>query len=70
MNSLRTEDKIIIEQIAARDERALETLAALYGEICRRTARNILGSDADAEEALNDALYRAWNAIPASPPVH
>ena len=67
---MRTEDKIIIEQIAARDERALETLAALYGEICRRTARNILGSDADAEEALNDALYRAWNAIPASPPVH
>lgn len=70
MNLLQTQEQLIIEQIAARDERALEALAAAYGKICRKTAQNILGSEKDAEEAFNDALFRAWNAIPAHPPAH
>ena len=57
-------DTQIIAQITARDERALEALADAYGKICRKTALNILGNPADAEEAFNDALFRAWNAIP------
>lgn len=63
-------DKHIIERIAARDERALEAMAAAYGAVCRRTAQNILSSAADVEEVCNDALFRAWNAIPAHPPEH
>lgn len=45
-------------------------MAAAYGAVCRRTAQNILSSAADAEEVCNDALFRAWNAIPAHPPAH
>ncbi|MBR3449027.1 MAG: sigma-70 family RNA polymerase sigma factor [Oscillospiraceae bacterium] len=35
-----------------------------------RIAEQILGSRADAEEAVNDALFRLWNAIPPTNPVH
>ena len=63
-------DRQIIEQIAERDERALEAMTAEYGAVCRRIAQNILGSPADAEETCNEAFFRAWNAIPAHPPVH
>ncbi|MBR4200816.1 MAG: sigma-70 family RNA polymerase sigma factor [Oscillospiraceae bacterium] len=65
-----SDDRTIIQQIAARDERAIEAMAAAYGTVCRRIAKNILGNAADAEEVCNEALFRAWNAIPAHPPVH
>lgn len=63
-------DKEIIENIIARDERALEQLSAAYGKLCRSIARNILHDPQDAEEALNDALFQAWYAVPKSPPAH
>lgn len=67
---MQISDQEIIEQITARDERALETLSVRYGAVCRRIAQNILGSEKDAEEAFNDVLLRAWNALPAHPPAH
>ena len=70
MNTLNAKDEQIIAQITARDERALEALTDAYGKICRKTAQNILGNSADADEAFNDALFRAWNAIPMNPPAH
>ena len=70
MRILNADEKQIIEQLLSRDERALEALTDAYGRICRKTAQNILGNAADADEAFNDALYRAWNAIPANPPTH
>ena len=35
-----------------------------------RIAEQILGSRADAEEAVNDAFFRLWNAIPPTNPTH
>ena len=67
---MNAKDNRIIEQITARDERALEALTDAYGRICRKTAQNILGNAADADEVYNDALFRAWNAIPMNPPAH
>lgn len=67
---MQTKDQQIIEQIIGRDERALDALSEAYGAVCRSIARNILGDSADTEEVLNDALFKAWNAIPASPPAH
>ena len=64
------EDVEILELFLQRDEAALRELDASYGPACRALARNILGSDADAEECLNDALLRAWNAIPPERPEH
>ena len=51
-----------------RDEQALRETAERYGALCRSVARNILGSDEDAEECLNDALLTVWNAIPPAQP--
>ena len=51
-----------------RDEQALKESVQLYGALCRSVARNILGSDEDAEESLNDALLRVWQAIPPAKP--
>lgn len=67
---MNSTDQEIIANIIARDERALEQLAAAYGQICRSIARNILDNPQDAEEALNDALFQAWNAVPKQPPAH
>lgn len=39
----------------------LEELSEKYGKICRTIAKNILHSDEDAEECLNDALLSLWN---------
>ena len=66
---MNSSDQEIIANIIARDERALEQLAAAYGQICRSIARNILNNPQDAEEALNDALFQAWNAVPKQQPV-
>ena len=67
---MNSTDQKIIANIIARDERALEELSAVYGDLCRNIARNILNNPQDAEEALNDALFQAWNAVPKQPPAH
>lgn len=51
-----------------RDEQALIESVNLYGALCRTVARNILESDEDAEECVNDALLNVWNAIPPAEP--
>ncbi|MBR3042912.1 MAG: sigma-70 family RNA polymerase sigma factor [Oscillospiraceae bacterium] len=51
-----------------RDEQALAVIAEQYGALCRTVARDILGSEQDAEECLNDALLQIWNAIPPAQP--
>lgn len=67
---MHTDEQSILKQITARDERAIEAMTAAYGALCRRIAQNILGSAADAEEVCSEAMFRAWNAIPAHPPAH
>ena len=64
------EDCGILALFYARDEAALREAEAKYGAVCRAAAKNILGSDADAEECFSDALLRAWNAIPPEKPEH
>lgn len=63
-----TDDDQIIAKLEARDESALADIMGLYGSKCRRTAQRILGSEADAQEVLNDALLSLWNAIPPAKP--
>lgn len=62
------EDAEIIRLLFARSEQALAELAQKYGALCGALARNILGSDQDAEECVNDAWLAAWNAIPPEQP--
>lgn len=63
-----TNDNAILDLFEARNEQALRETSGRYGAICRSVARNILGTEEDAEECLNDALFGAWNAIPPAHP--
>ena len=62
------DDKRILLMLHNRDEQALKVTAERYGALCRSVARDILGSEQDAEECLNDALLQIWNAIPPAKP--
>ena len=70
VSDMQTDEKQIIALIQSRDERAIQMMTEAYGDICRRTAMNILGNERDAEETFDDALLSAWNAIPTNPPEH
>jgi len=58
------EDHAIIQLYWDRDDRAIGATSEKYGRYCTSIAKNILGSDEDAEECVNDAYWNAWNAMP------
>ncbi len=62
------EDREILALLQKRDEAALRAAKEKYGAYCLAVARNVLGSDEDAEECVSDALYRLWNAVPPETP--
>lgn len=62
------DDEGILELFFQRSEQAVAALSEKYGPLCIRTARNILHSDQDAEECVNDAYLALWNAIPPQRP--
>ena len=47
---------------------AVPATADKYGNYCASIARNILGSQEDAEECVNDAYLCAWNSMPPHRP--
>ena len=61
-------DDEILTLIQAHDEHALSELEAKYGAYCRTVAFNVLGDAEEAEECVNDALLRFWNAVPERAP--
>ena len=61
-------DASIVEALTARDEHALEEVSRLYGRMLHGIALRITGSEADAEECVNDALLDLWNAVPPDHP--
>ena len=62
------EDRAILDLYFARAERAIEETGRKYGVPVRRVARNILGSEQDAEECVDDTWLAAWNSIPPARP--
>lgn len=63
------EDKIR-DRLYAHDEQALEAVSCKYGSLLHSLAGRITGSDADAEECVNDALLDLWQAVPPDRPEH
>ena len=61
-------DKDIIQLYFNRDQSALSATAKKYGKYCTSIAKNILGSNEDAEECVNDTYLSAWNSIPPTRP--
>jgi len=62
------EDQIIIDLYFDRHELALVKSEEKYGKRMYKTANNILNSDSDAKECVNDTLLATWNAIPPERP--
>ena len=62
------QDRDIVALYIARDEQAIVQTQETYGAYCRTVAVHLLSNDADAEECVNDAFLRVWNAIPPAHP--
>ena len=62
------QDDRIVELYWQRDEAAIKETAKAYGNYCYRIAYDILHSEQDAEECVNDTYVKAWDTIPPSKP--
>ncbi len=62
------EDEQILQLYEARNEQAIAATSEKYGPYCTSIARNILHSEEDAAECVNDTYLNAWNAIPPQRP--
>ncbi|MBQ5633376.1 MAG: RNA polymerase subunit sigma-70, partial [Clostridia bacterium] len=62
------EDSRIIELFWERAEDAISETDRKYGKYCYAIAYNILHSDPDSEECVNDTYLRAWETMPPQKP--
>ncbi|MBQ3099445.1 MAG: RNA polymerase sigma factor [Clostridia bacterium] len=62
------EDSKIVDLFWERSETAVTQTQEKYRRYCHFIAYNILGSNEDAEECVNDAYVRVWNSIPPHRP--
>ena len=62
------EDKQIISLLWQRNEDAIAALNEKFGRRLQHLAGNILSSDADAQECVNDTYLALWNTIPPQRP--
>ena len=56
-------DAELVERAAKGDDSAFERIMRKNNRLLFRTARSILKSDAEAEDALQEAYLRAWRAL-------
>lgn len=56
-------DRELADRAAAGEEPAFECIMRRHNRLLFRTARSILKSDAEAEDALQDGYLRAWRAL-------
>lgn len=63
------EDAKIVELFFARSEDAVSETEKKYGRYCHYIAGQVLSSDEDAREIVNDTWLRLWNTIPPERPV-
>ena len=64
------DDRAIIDAFFKRDEEAIAHTQRKYGKLMFSVAFNLLKSEEDANECVNDALLSAWNSIPPNDPKH
>ncbi len=62
------EDKQIVALYWERSETAISETEKKYGRYCRYIAYNILYSNQDAEECVNDTYQKAWETMPPKQP--
>lgn len=62
------DDKRIVELFFERNENAIKETEKKYKRLLTYIAKNILVSDEDSEEIVNDAYLCAWSSIPPNKP--
>lgn len=62
------QDEQILDLYFDRDESAITETNKKYGAYCHTIALNILHSQEDSQECVNDTWLKAWNAIPPQRP--
>lgn len=62
------DDRQIIELYWARSEKAITETAHKYSRYCHYIAYNILHSNEDSEECVNDTYLKAWDNMPPNRP--
>lgn len=62
------DDGRIVMLFWQRSETAVSESQSKYGSYCQSIADNILRSEQDAEECVNDTWLGAWNSIPPKKP--
>lgn len=68
MGGVFVEDKLIVDLFLERSEDAIKETKEKYGRYCFAIANNILRSECDAEECVNDTYVSAWESIPPHKP--
>ncbi len=61
--SATTPEAELVSRAASGDGAAFEILMRRHNQLLFRTARSILRSDAEAEDAVQEAYLRAWRAL-------
>lgn len=61
--SQRTGETDLVARAASGDELAFECIMRRHNRLLFRTARSVLKSDAEAEDALQEAYLRAWRGL-------
>jgi len=59
----RADDAQLAARAAAGDTRAFELIMRRHNRLLFRTARSVLKTDVEAEDALQEAYLRAWRAM-------
>lgn len=62
------DDLQIVEMYLARNENAIAESQRKYGRYLESLTNNVLGSNEDSEECVNDTYKRAWDTIPPKKP--
>lgn len=70
MSDFRLKIVYIGERRICRNDQAISATSEKYGQYCKTIAKNILCSEEDAEECVNDTYLNAWNAMPTHWPEH
>lgn len=65
---VQVEEREILALFERRNETALDECRVKYGAYLRTVARNVTGSERDAEECEADAYLAAWRSIPPAQP--
>ena len=62
------EDGQILDLLFTRSEQAISALSTKFGPSLHRLAHNILPSNEDVEESVNDTYLAVWNTVPPHRP--